>query len=135
MIRHYQKGDCERLLKQPHQSQEGDRDFMFDHEDTIVIEEDDKVLLIFRPVFELGGRCTLVSYISQECGYKAVKLFKIMKPIIDNIANDCLRVECLTQTDFEPANRLVQMLGFSFEGTMRKYYNGIDFNIWGRIKQ
>jgi hypothetical protein len=92
MIRHYEKGDCERLLKQPHQTNEGDRDFMFDHEDTIVIEEDDKVLLIFRPVFEMGGRCTLVSYISQECGYKAVKLFKIMKPIIDNIANDCLRV-------------------------------------------
>ena len=44
MIRHYEKGDCERLLKQPHQSHEDNRDFMFDHEDTIVIEDDDKAL-------------------------------------------------------------------------------------------
>lgn len=133
MIRHYKSGDCERLLKQPHQVHKDNRDFMFDHEDTVVFEDNGKVLLILRPVFELGGRCTLVSYISQDCGHKAVSMFKTIKPLIDTIANECLRLECVTQADFEPANRLAKMLGFSFEGTMKKYYDGIDFNMWGRV--
>jgi hypothetical protein len=133
MIRHFKKGDCERLLKQPHQEHKENKDYMFDSEDTIVYEDEGKVLVILRPYFELGGRCILVSYISQDCGYKAVSIFKTLKPIIDDLAKNNLRLECVTQKDFEPANRLAKMLGFSYEGTMKKYYNGIDFNMWGRV--
>ena len=35
---------------------------------------------------------------------------------------------------FSEAKRLAKMLGFTCEGTMKKYYNGLDFNIWGRVK-
>ena len=69
----------------------------------------------------------------EDCGYKAVSIFKTLKPIIDDLAKNNLRLECVTQKDFEPANRLAKMLGFSYEGTMKKYYNGIDFNKYSSL--
>jgi RimJ/RimL family protein N-acetyltransferase len=58
-----------------------------------------------------------------------------MKKLIDDwlCCKDVERVEMITQTDFVQANRLAELLGFKKEGTLKKYYNGIDFNIWGRI--
>jgi RimJ/RimL family protein N-acetyltransferase len=46
---------------------------------------------------------------------------------------DTLRVEFVTQVGFPQAEHLARLLGFEYEGTMRKYYNGIDFKMWGKV--
>jgi hypothetical protein len=42
------------------------------------------------------------------------------------------RIETTTACNFQQATRWAQMLGFSFEGTMRAYHNGIDADLWAR---
>ena len=120
--------------EQKHEDTENGK--LFESKDTLVFEEDGKVLAIVLPVFESGGRVSLYSLISADCKDKAVVCFKKMKRIIDGWI-DCdgiERVEFTTQANFKQANRLAFLLGFKCEGTMEKYFNGLDFNIWGRVK-
>ena len=134
MIRHFQKGDCERILKQPEQGLSAERDWFFDCKDTVVYEYEGRVLAIIRPVFELGGRVTLVSYIGADCKDRAVDMYKKLKPMVELLCERYDRVEFTTQADFPQANRLAKLLGFECEGTMRKYCFGKDFNMWGRVR-
>lgn len=137
MIRHFEKGDCDRIKLQPEQKHEDTNNwYLFDDEDTIVFEYDNRVLAIVRPFFEDGGRVWLSALISADCRDKGFSMFKQMRKIIDDFLNDgeTQRVEMITQDNFPAAKRLAKMLGFTCEGTMKKYYNGLDFNIWGRVK-
>lgn len=137
MIRHFQKGDLEKIKLQSEQKNEDSQQWhLFDDEDTIVFADGDKVLAIVRPFFESGQRVWLSALIGVDCGYKAVAMFKQMKRIIDGFLQEgeAQRVEMVTQADFAVANRLAGMLGFECEGTMKKYFNGIDFNLWGRTE-
>lgn len=137
MIRHFQQGDLEKIKVQPEQKAE-DREHwhLFDDEDTIVFADGERVLAIVRPFFENGGRVWLAALIGADCRDKAVAMFREMKAVIDGffINGEAQRVEMTTQAGFTQANRLARMLGFECEGTMKKYFNGIDFNLWGRTE-
>ncbi len=137
MIRHYKEGDLSKINLQDEQLKEGQSEwYMFKHPDTIVFEDGDKVLAIIRPCYEAGGRLFLGALISKDCGYKSISMFKKIKSIIDDwlYFGDVQRIEFTTQSNFKQANRLAELLGFQKEGTLRRYYNGMDFNIWGRIE-
>lgn len=137
MLRKYKKGDIEKINVQPSQNRENREDWrLFENEDTLVFEDNGRILAIVLPLYEQGGRIFLTSVISADCKDKSILMFKKMKKIIDGWleSGEAERVEFLTQSNFEPANRLARLLGFIKEGTLRKYYNGLDFNIWGRIK-
>lgn len=137
MIRHFENNDLEKINLQEEQKKEcPELWYMYDNEDTIVFEDEGKVLAIIRPMYEQGGRMWLSALISKDCGYKAISIFKRMKRFIDEwlFYGEVNRVEITTQKDFKQANRLAELLGFQKEGVLRKYYNGMDFNIWGRIK-
>jgi hypothetical protein len=135
-MRHYKDGDLKKIKLQKEQMHEDCGSWeLFNDEDTIVFEDDERVLAIVRPFFERGGRVWLSALIGVDCKDKAIPVFKKMKKLIDDwlYCKDVERVEMITQTDFVQANRLAELLGFKKEGTLKKYYNGIDFNIWGRI--
>lgn len=134
MLRRFYKGDCERIKLQAEQDHEDKSWELFDNPDTVVFADGDRVLAIVRPFFENGGRVWLSALISADCRDKGVAMFKRGNKLISDILKIYNRVEFVTQTDFAAANRLAEMLGFECEGTMKKYYNGLDFNIWGRIK-
>lgn len=137
MIRHFKKGDLEKIKLQKEQTYEDKENWgLFEDFDTIVFEDKERVLAIVRPFFEKGGRLWLSALIGADCKDKAIPMFKAMKKLIDEWLwfGDVQRVEMVTQKDFKQANRLALLLGFQKEGVLRKYYNGIDFNIWGRIK-
>lgn len=134
-MRHYQDGDIKKIKLQDEQLKEKSDDWAkFNHPDTIVFEDGEKVLVIVRPIFNKGRIC-LVALIGKDSGYKSIHIFKAMKKLIDDwlFFGDAERVEFTTQKDFKQANRLAILLGFEKEGTLKKYYNGIDFNIWGRV--
>lgn len=137
MLRHYKDGDLEKIKLQKEQRHEDVSNWgLFNSPDTLVFEDKERVLALVLPVFEDGGRVLLTALIARDCGNKAVVMFKKMKRIIDDwLKNkEVLRVEMTTQSDFKQANRLAFLLGFRCEGKMEKYFNGIDFNIWGRVK-
>lgn len=136
MIRYYQKGDIDKIKIQQEQKRESLEEEYFDNEDTFVFVDKDTVLAIVRPYYEIGGRIYLSALISADCGYKGFSMVKEMRKIVDDWLNDDdnMRIEFITQADWKQANRLAKILGFSCEGRMRKYYNGIDFNIWGKVK-
>lgn len=137
MIRQYKNGDLEKIKIQDKQRAEiGDGLKHFENEATLVFSEGDDVYAIVHPFYEAGGRVFLAALIGADAKKKAVKMFKLMKNIIDEWleTKQASRIEMVTQSNFEPANRLAMMLGFEYEGTMKKYYNEIDFNMWGRIQ-
>lgn len=137
MIRHFDIKDLEKINVQDEQKcEDSEHWYMFDDNDTIVFEDGDRVLAIVRPLFQSGGKVHLVALVGKDCGYKAVPMFRKIRKLIDEwlSCKDINRVEMTTQLGFEQADRLAELLGFKKEGILRKYYNGIDFNIWGRTE-
>lgn len=137
MLRKFKKGDLAKIKLQKEQMHEDTHNWnLFDNKDTLVFDDKERVLAIVLPVFEDGNKVSLYSLIGADCKDKAILMFKKMKRIIDDwLEYDGIeRVEMTTQADFRQANRLAKLLGFECEGTMKKYFNGMDFNMWGRIK-
>lgn len=133
MIRCYKKGDFEKLNLQPEQELERNETWKaFACEKSLVFADGDRVLAIIRPQEE-NGRLAIYALVGRDCGYKSVSMVKTIKTWIKNQIKrpDIERVEITTQSQFDQANRLAEMLGFVYEGTLHKFYNGIDFNIWG----
>lgn len=128
MIRHFKAGDLDKINKQPEQILEGDgREF--DHMDTVVFEENGKILAMMRPIFYDEG-CILSALIAKDCGPYAVKLFKEGKRFIDDMKTYCEFVEMATQVGWLNAERLARALGFEPDRLMKNFYNGMDFNVW-----
>lgn len=132
MLRFYEKGDLERINRQDEQLLEGNGEFI-NSDNTFVIEEDGKVMVIGCPIFMDNG-CYLASLISRDCGYKSTKLIRIGKKILNMLLEDNDFVEITTQVGWLNAERLARLLGFTPIRLEKEMYNGIDFNVWRKEK-
>lgn len=133
MLRKYEAGDLEKIRLQPTQEVERNESWRaFASINSLVFADGDNVLAIIYP-HEEYGTITLYSLVGKDSGYKSVSIVKTMiKWIKEQFSrSDVNRICMTTQADFDNANRLARMLGFSFEGTMHSFFKGIDFNIWG----
>lgn len=128
MLRLYQKGDLDRIKRQDEQLLEGNGEFIKSN-NTFVIEEDSKVMVIGCPFF-LDKGCYLATLISRDCGYKGTKLIRIGKKLLNILLEDNEFVEITTQVGWLNAERLARLLGFKPIRLERNMYNGIDFNVW-----
>lgn len=128
IIRHFKKGDLEKINRQEEQLLEGEGD-AYDSPDTVVFDDNGKVLVMVRPLFYDKG-CMLCALISKDCGSKAVELVKRGKRLIQMLLQDNEFVEITTQVGWLNAERLARVLGFEPDRLEKNYYNGIDFNIW-----
>lgn len=135
MIRQYKDGDLEKILIQEEQRNElGENISGYIHKDTLVFEDNETVYAIVRPIYENGGRLYICSLIGCNCRKKSIIIYKAFKKIFDEWLNNGInRLEITTKCDFENANRLAKMLGFECEGRMKKFYNGTDYFLWGRV--
>ncbi len=92
----------------------------------------DKIILIlgFFPVDE--RRCVLSTLVSKHAG----PYFKGLKRVIDRLLSlyEYERLECSVKSDFEAGARCAKLFGFTKEGTMRKFFKGTDYDLYGRIK-
>lgn len=128
MLRFYEKGDLERINRQDEQLLEGNGEFI-NSDNTFVIEEDGKVMVIGCPIFIDKG-CYLAALISRDCGYKGTKLIRIGKKLLNILLEDNEFVEITTQVGWLNAERLARLLGFKPIRLEKEMYNGIDFNVW-----
>lgn len=128
MIRHFQKGDLDRINRQDRQLLEGYGQ-EFDNENTVVYEEDNKVLSMMMPIFYDDG-CILAALISKDCKPYAVKMAKQAKRYIKDLEECCEFIEMTTQVGWHEAERLARVLGFTPDRLLKNFYNGMDFNVW-----
>lgn len=71
-----------------------------------------------------------VSLLSQNCGRDMLPIVRIMRRCYEIYKTE--RVEMTVKTDFKPAHRLAKLLGFEREGTLKKFLNGQDYDIYAR---
>lgn len=97
-----------------------------------VMENEKETLAIFW-FWNLGeGRFSVGSFLSQNCG----PFFPEMKTLIERLFDfyNAPRYEAIVKTDFENGHRMIKLLGFEREGTMRKFVKGCDFDLYARVK-
>lgn len=133
MLRCYQNGDLEKVKLQPEQELERNPFWEnFKSPNTLVFADGEVVLGLFYPL-EQYGTITVMSLIGSNCGYKSVSMVKEFKKWLKKTLQrkDINRIEITTQATFAQATQLARLLGFTYEGTIHKMFNGMDFNIWG----
>lgn len=97
-----------------------------------VMENEKETLAIFW-FWELGGgRCYVGSFISENAG----PFFPEMRTLILRLFDfyDAQRFEALVETAFAEGHRMIKLLGFEREGTMKKFIDGIDYDLYARCK-
>lgn len=135
IVRGFIDGDVQRIALQNEQVKEaGDWSF-YDCDETLVFVDGDEVLALVCPIRLEGERIYVASLISQNIGRRMYGFVKILKQMLEEEFRKGFtqRVEFVTQVGFEQAEHLAQILGFEYEGTMRKYFKGLDFKLWGRV--
>lgn len=96
-----------------------------------VMENEKETLAIFW-FWNFGdGRYNVGSYLSANCG----PFFREMRTLIERLFDffQAQRYEAIVRTDFENGHRMIKMLGFEREGTMKRFSNGIDYDLYARV--
>lgn len=79
------------------------------------------------------GRIIAWALISGKSGAHFVGIFKAIKRYLD--LNDARRIEATVDVDFKEGHRLMRLLGFEYEGLMRKYLaDGRDMCLYARVR-
>lgn len=98
-----------------------------------VMENETETLAIFWFWNLGGGRVCVESFLSQNCG----EYFREMQRLIERLFKfyNATRYEATVRTDFINGHRMIKILGFEREGTMKKFFNGIDYDLYARVIQ
>ena len=79
---------------------------------------------------EYAPRCWIVS-IAMTKDFKMKDAKELRRHLYDGmLIHDAERVQTDSQDD-ETLNRWHKFLGFTLEGTRKKFMNGLDYNMWG----
>lgn len=136
-IRKFEQSDLDKIVEQEKQKQEGDNNEYFIDDNTVTFYDGDMICAIVRPWYEDGGSIHLSAMIGANVKRKMVPLYKVGKRWIKSllVEDGIYRIQMHTQSDFEQANRFALQLGFQFEGKMRKFYFGKDYNLFSMVKE
>lgn len=98
---------------------------------TIYDDETNEIfcILVFTPLSK--DRCIISSLLSKGAGKHFIGMRNIIYQMLD--LYKFTRLECMVRTSFAQGHRLVQILGFSFEGTLRKFFKNQDYSIYARV--
>lgn len=86
-------------------------------------------ILVFTPLSK--DRCMISSLISKGAGKHFIGMRKIIFQMLE--LYKFTRLECMVRTSFPQGHRLVKLLGFSFEGTLRKFFKNQDYSMYARV--
>lgn len=95
--------------------------------------EDGRVLACAGVFTEYKKRGIAWSFLSGGCGDRFVAIFRAIKGYLDLEKYE--RVAMHVDPEFKAGHRMAKMLGFMYEGTMRKYFeHGGDAVLYARVK-
>lgn len=96
--------------------------------------EDDKEILAIMFFIQLGeDRCLICMDISKNAGRHGLELIRKGKKLMDFYGFG--RYEAYVRVGFEQGKRLVELCGFQKEGTMRKFDNKNDYDIYSKLRE
>ena len=134
-IRKFEKDDLSRLEMQEVQKHEA-IGLEYPKDKSFTIEDDGVVLGVFGVMEIYKGRAVVFSFISKRAGKGMLGLIKTLRKMIDDgmEKTGVERLEMSVLEGFEHGDRFATMLGFEFEGVMRKYYKGRNYKLYARVK-
>lgn len=135
MIRKFEKTDLERIVIQREQEGEFVPEAIPDSAETF--ETDGVIVAIVWYVEITPKRFALFSVINAGAGRKMLPFVKAMRRLIEQRSRELSaeRLEMTVLNGFKAGERLARLLGFEYEGTMRKVFNGKDYQLFARIFQ
>ncbi len=96
--------------------------------------EDDKEILAQMFFVQLGlDRCLICMHISKNAGKHGLELVRKGNKLMDFYGFE--RYEAYVRVGFEQGKRLVELCGFQKEGTMRKFDNRNDYDLYSKIRE
>lgn len=134
IVRDYIVGDIADIKFQKQQEHEIPYiNIIRDNAKTLICDGEIMAIIWFERVSE--GRFFLYSVISANAGKHMVSLVKTLKRIIDEESEkqNATRLEFTVDEGFEQGVRLAKMLGFVYEGTLHKLFNGLNFYLFARF--
>lgn len=135
MIRKFEKPDLKRIVIQREQEGEFVPEAIPDSAETFVAGG--VMVAVFWYVEITPKRFALFSVINAGAGRKMLPFVKAMRRLIEQRSRElsAVRLEMTVLDGFGAGRRLAGLLGFEYEGTMRKVFNGKDYQLFARIFQ
>lgn len=135
MIRKFEKPDLKRIAIQREQEGEFVPEAIPDGAETF--ETGGVMVAVFWYVEITPKRFALFSVINAGAGRKMLPFVKAMRRLIEHRSRELSaeRLEMTVLNGFTAGERLARLLGFEYEGTMRKVFNGKDYQLFARIFQ
>lgn len=135
IIRGFSKDDLLRIKVQPEQQHE--MNFAgLPSQSSFTFEQDGKVLGVFGFAEMYRGRGAVFAFVSAEAGRYMTAVVRALKRIIDSGMPyyGFERLEMSVLDGFFQGERMAEMLGFEYEGMMRKYFKGRNYKLFARVK-
>ena len=80
-----------------------------------------------------NGRTVLWGFLGEDSGPAMIAMTREIKKQIARLHVDFQRIEAYTERHHKEGHRWLRLLGFKHEGIMRKFYNGVDHSMYGRV--
>lgn len=134
MFRKFETEDLQKITLQTEQKMEFDTINVADN--ALTFEHNGLVRAVVWYALIDDKRAAVFALISADIGLGLVGLVRQLKVMIEEQSKilNLNRVEMCTLKGFAQADRLAKMLGFEYEGCMRKVFKGLDYNIYARVK-
>lgn len=135
IIRDFAKDDLQRLNIQPQQKHEINLAAQ-PPQTCFTFEQDGIVLGVFGFVEMYRGRGAVFAFVSKDAGRYMTAVVKALRQIIEGgmPTFGFERLEMSVVENFPAGDRMARMLGFEYEGTMKKYFKGRNYKLFARVK-
>lgn len=134
-IRKFSKDDLIKLNVQEQQKHELNLSVQ-PPETSFSIERDGMVLGVFGFVEMYPGRAAVFAFVSKDAGRYMTAIVRALRRTIEWGAPTFgfERLEMSVIENFPAGDRMARLLGFEYEGMMRKYYKGRNYKLFARVK-
>ena len=116
---------------QAEQKKEFEAGLLLKQEMTYFVMENEKETLALIWFWNMGqGRYCVGCFLSEHAG----EFFPEMRTLILRLFDfyGALRYEAICRTDFKNGHRMLVLLGFEREGTMKKFIDGVNYDLYAR---
>lgn len=133
MIRKFETSDFAKLILQKEQEGEADVDLSKHSAFSFFVHEKLVAVCWYIKIYE--GRYEVFAYISADIGRNMLLFVRELKHFIEQKAIEfqAVRIELTVREGFVPGDRLAVLLGFEYEGTMKKIYKGLNYKLYARL--
>lgn len=135
-VRRFSKTDLLNIDIQSEQKHELNFGSFFPESTFTIIDENSEVMAVVGHIEYYAGRAAAFAYVSQKAGKNIVAIVRLLRRMIETGMRKYRyeRLEMSVLSGFGPGERMAKMLGFAFEGVMKKYFKGKDYKLFAKVE-